>query len=58
MKPASTLTVIAPAKVNIYLHVTGRREDGYHLLDSLMVFADVADQITLHPASQFSFAIE
>ncbi len=58
MKPASTLTVIAPAKVNIYLHVTGRREDGYHLLDSLMVFADVADQITLHPASQFSFSIE
>lgn len=58
MKPASTLTVIAPAKVNLYLHVTGRRDDGYHLLDSLMVFADVADQITLHPASRFSFAIE
>ncbi len=58
MKPASTLTVIAPAKVNLYLHITGRRDDGYHLLDSLMVFADVADQITLHPASQFSFAIE
>lgn len=58
MKPASTLTVIAPAKVNLYLHVTGRRDDGYHLLDSLLVFADVADQITLHPASQFSFAIE
>ena len=56
--PASTLSVIAPAKVNLYLHVTGRRDDGYHLLDSLMVFADVADQITLHPASRFSFAIE
>ena len=58
MKSASTLTVIAPAKINLYLHITGRRDDGYHLLDSLMVFADVADQITLHPASQFSFAIE
>ncbi len=56
--PASSLSVIAPAKVNLYLHVTGRREDGYHLLDSLMVFADVADQITLHPASRFSLAIE
>lgn len=55
---ASILSVIAPAKVNLYLHITGRREDGYHLLDSLMVFADVADQITLHPASRFSFAIE
>lgn len=56
--PASSLTVIAPAKVNLYLHVTGRRDDGYHLLDSLVVFADVADQISIHAASQFSFAIE
>ncbi len=54
----SALTVIAPAKINLYLHVTGRREDGYHLLDSLMVFADVADQIAVHPARQFSLAIE
>lgn len=36
----------APAKVNLFLHVTGRRADGYHLLDSLVVFAGVAD--TLH----------
>lgn len=56
--PASTLTVMAPAKINLYLHVTGRRDDGYHTLDSLMIFADVADQVTLHPASRFSFAIE
>jgi len=55
---ASPLTVIAPAKVNLYLHVTGRRDDGYHLLDSLVVFADVADQIIISPASRFSFAIE
>lgn len=55
---SSHLSVIAPAKINLYLHVTGRREDGYHLLDSLMVFADVADLITIHEASQFSFAIE
>lgn len=58
MKTASALTVIAPAKVNLYLHITGRRADGYHMLDSLMVFADIADQITLHPASRFSFALE
>lgn len=55
---SSALTVIAPAKVNLYLHVTGRRDDGYHLLDSLVVFADIADQITLAPASRFSFSIE
>lgn len=39
----------APAKVNLALHVTGRRPDGYHLLDSLVVFCDVGDQITLSP---------
>ena len=56
--PVLPLTVIAPAKINLYLHVTGRCDDGHHLLDSLIVFADVADQITIHPASKFSLAIE
>lgn len=37
----------APAKVNLYLHVTGRRADGYHLLDSLAVFGPAADEIAL-----------
>lgn len=40
----------APAKVNLSLHVTGQRADGYHLLDSLVAFADVGDRITLVPA--------
>ena len=38
--------ISAPAKVNLTLHVTGQRDDGYHLLDSLVVFANLADQIT------------
>lgn len=38
---------IARAKLNLALHVTGRRDDGYHLLDSLVVFADVGDVVTL-----------
>lgn len=42
----------APAKVNLTLHVTGRREDGYHLLDSLVMFADVGDTITVRPAKE------
>ncbi len=42
----------APAKINLTLHVTGRRGDGYHLLDSLVAFADVGDRITLRPAPQ------
>ncbi len=41
----------APAKINLTLHVTGQRADGYHLLDSLVVFADVGDHITVAPAS-------
>lgn len=35
----------APAKINLYLHVTGRRADGYHLLNSLAVFAGIHDTI-------------
>ncbi|MBD9526051.1 4-(cytidine 5'-diphospho)-2-C-methyl-D-erythritol kinase [Paracoccus sp. PAR01] len=37
----------APAKLNLTLHVTGQRADGYHLLDSLVVFLDVGDVVTL-----------
>ena len=40
-----TAAEAAPAKVNLHLHVTGRRADGYHLLDSLVVFAGVADTL-------------
>ena len=40
----------APAKVNLTLHVTGRRADGYHLLDSLVAFADVGDRVRVMPA--------
>jgi 4-diphosphocytidyl-2-C-methyl-D-erythritol kinase len=44
------LTAFAPAKVNLALHVLGRRDDGYHLLDSLVVFADVGDVLHAVPA--------
>lgn len=36
----------APAKLNLYLHVTGRRDDGLHLLDSLVAFAELGDTVT------------
>ena len=39
----------APAKLNLTLHVTGQRADGYHLLDSLVVFLDLGDVVTLAP---------
>ncbi|MDG6095119.1 4-(cytidine 5'-diphospho)-2-C-methyl-D-erythritol kinase [Acetobacter sp. AN02] len=41
------LTENACAKINLSLHVTGRRDDGYHLLDSLVVFSDACDILTL-----------
>jgi 4-diphosphocytidyl-2-C-methyl-D-erythritol kinase len=39
----------APAKINLTLRVLGRREDGYHELESLVVFADLADKVELEP---------
>ena len=45
--PRDTLIVPAPAKVNLFLHVTGRRHDGYHLLESLFALVDLADTVTL-----------
>jgi 4-diphosphocytidyl-2-C-methyl-D-erythritol kinase len=39
--------MLARAKINLYLHVLGRRADGYHLLDSLVVFAATGDEIAV-----------
>lgn len=47
----------APAKVNLYLHITGRRADGYHLLDSLAVFPAIGDQVTAEPADTLELAL-
>lgn len=41
----------APAKINLALHVTGRRADGYHLLDSLVAFAGVGDSLIARPTA-------
>ena len=45
---------MAPAKINLCLHVTGRRPDGYHLLDSLVAFADIGDLVTVRPGEGFA----
>lgn len=42
-----SLSVPAPAKVNLFLHVVGRRDDGYHLIESLFALVDFADALTL-----------
>lgn len=44
----------APAKINLALHVTGQRKDGYHLLDSLVVFAGIGDRLVFRTAPGLS----
>lgn len=52
------ITQIARAKVNLHLHVTGRRADGYHLLDSLVAFPAIGDRIEVEPASSLSLTVD
>lgn len=46
------LREFAPAKINLFLHVLGRREDGYHHLESLVSFADIGDELALEPGEK------
>lgn len=48
----------APAKVNLALHVTGRREDGFHELSSLAVFAELGDVLHVAPSDTLSLRVE
>jgi 4-diphosphocytidyl-2-C-methyl-D-erythritol kinase len=52
------MKLFAPAKVNLALHVTGRRDDGYHLLDSLVVFAGVGDWLSFTDADELSLRVQ
>ncbi len=55
--PENKAAVLAPAKVNLYLHVVGKRPDGYHLLDSLFVFADCGDIVRVFPSEKLELEI-
>jgi 4-diphosphocytidyl-2-C-methyl-D-erythritol kinase len=48
----------AAAKINLALHVLGRRSDGYHVLDSVVAFADVGDNLLLHPATETRLTVD
>ena len=50
--------VTAPAKINLFLHVTRKRPDGYHDLQSLVAFADVGDVLTLERGAELSLAVD
>jgi 4-diphosphocytidyl-2-C-methyl-D-erythritol kinase len=54
----TVVTVVAPAKLNLYLRVVGRRPDGYHELDSLVAFAEIGDVVCAAPADALSLTID
>jgi len=49
-----TVHQFAPAKINLTLHIKGRREDGFHLIESFVVFCDVGDEITVSSYDGFA----
>ena len=53
----ATLATRAPAKINLSLHVRGRRADGYHELESLVCFAGGGDELTLAPGDALSLSV-
>ncbi|NRB05646.1 MAG: 4-(cytidine 5'-diphospho)-2-C-methyl-D-erythritol kinase [Rhodobacteraceae bacterium] len=53
----TTVEAFAPAKINLTLHVTGQRADGYHLLDSLVVFSDVGDRLWLREGPEMRLEV-
>ena len=50
----NVFSITAAAKINLYLHVVGKRDDGYHLLDSLVAFARLHDTLSFQPANQLT----
>ena len=50
----AAFSVFAPAKINLALHVLGRRSDGYHELDSIVAFAGVGDWLRFTPGRDFT----
>ena len=54
----AALHAIAPAKLNLYLHVHGRRADGYHLIESLAVFTEPGDVVHVREADALHLSCE
>ena len=51
------MNILAPAKINLFLHILGRRDDGFHTLESLTCFTDFGDEITIEAAGEMSFEV-
>ncbi len=57
MSRMTTVEVFAPAKINLTLHVTGQRDDGYHLIDSVVAFSGLGDRLTISESDTPSFSV-
>jgi 4-diphosphocytidyl-2-C-methyl-D-erythritol kinase len=55
---ASRIDIFAPAKINLFLHVGGKRPDGFHDLESLVVFVDAGDRLAFEPAESLTLRID
>ncbi len=53
----SAYVELAPAKLNLYLHIIGRRDDGYHLLDSQVVFSEFGDVLRVEAGEELTLSI-
>lgn len=51
------LREIAPAKINLALHVTGQRDDGYHMLETVVTFSDAGDVVAVDAAAEDAFSM-
>jgi len=54
----NSIRVFAPAKINLFLHVGDKRADGFHPLESLAVFVDVGDELTIERSSELSLSLD
>ncbi|MEQ8291502.1 MAG: 4-(cytidine 5'-diphospho)-2-C-methyl-D-erythritol kinase [Roseovarius sp.] len=54
----TVVEAFVPAKVNLTLHVTGQRDDGFHTLDSLAMFADIGDRMTITMPGDYKLTVE
>jgi 4-diphosphocytidyl-2-C-methyl-D-erythritol kinase len=54
---SESLSIFAPAKINLYLHITGKRDDGFHILDSLVIFANYGDIVTVNSSTKLTLTI-
>lgn len=52
------ISKIAPAKINLALHITNKRADGYHLMESMVAFADVGDEISVSLADTLRLEVQ